>query len=160
MTTIEERLQVHCPYVRAREYLRESLEPAAKSRLPERVRLTATLPATNIELAKYARVEYAHAIDPMHFDEPWKVHWTPENGGIYPSFEGELTVRADESYRNAVLELKGEYLPPAGTVGRAFDAAVGKTMAHETANNILAAIGRDMESRYTAEEAAKNAGGG
>jgi hypothetical protein len=159
MTTIDEQLQVQCPYVRAKQYLHESVEPAAQSGLPERVRLAASVPATNVELSKHVRVEYSAGTDPMHFDEPWKLRWTPENGGIYPAFQGELTVRADESYRRAILELKGDYVPPAGAVGRVFDVAFGKSIARETAQNVLRAIARVMEARYTAEESAKTSGG-
>ena len=156
MTTIDERRFVRCPYLRAREYLHESLQPASQSRLPQTARLTAAVPVTGIELAKEVRVQYAHGSDPMHFDEPWSVRWTPQGSGIYPTFEGELTVRADENYRYCILELQGEYMPPAGAVGRAFDAAIGKRIAQETAQNLLLEIASGFESRYQAEESAKN----
>lgn len=156
MTTIDERRYVRCPYAQARDYLHESLQPASQSKLPQSVRLTATVPATSIELAKEVRVEYAHATDPMYFDEPWSVRWAPEGGGLYPSFQGQLTVRADESYGSCILELQGEYAPPAGAVGRAFDAALGKKIAQETAQNLLSAIAFQFEARYNNEEAAKH----
>ena len=155
MTNIDETRYVRCPYAQARDYLHESLQPASQSKLPQTVRLTATVPATGIELAKQVRVEYAPATDAMHFDEPWSVRWTPD-GGVYPSFEGQLTVRADESYVCCTLELEGKYAPPGGAVGRAFDAALGKKIAQETAQNLLSAIGFEFEARYNNEEAAKH----
>jgi len=155
MTKIEERLYIGCPYVRAREYLHQALEQAARSLLPKLLRLRAAVPATNMEVAKYVNVTYDHDSDPMHFDEPWRVCWKPEPGGVYPSFRGQLTVRAGENYECAILELTGEYEPPLGTAGRAFDAAIGKRVAADTARKLLSEIGAEMEVRYHREEAAK-----
>ena len=154
MTTIDERLHIRCPYVRAREYLHESMEVRARSKEPYTMRLRADLPM-NLEMYKSVFVRYGLAQDPMHFDEPWQVRWSPERGGVYPSFEGELTVRADESYRLAILELKGAYSPPLGGPGRLFDAAVGRKIAESTAQTLLSEIAAEMESRYTREEAQK-----
>jgi hypothetical protein len=47
-------------------------------------------------------------IDPMHFDQPWKVRWEPTAGGIYPAFAVVLAVRADEDYDDSMLELAGD----------------------------------------------------
>jgi hypothetical protein len=155
MTRVTESLYVDCPYVRAREFLHAALAQASADQLPHLVRLKATVPATRIELAKYVNVRYSGATDPMHFDEPWRVRWTPEPGGIYPSFDGELTVRADETYRSAILELTGEYAPPLGAAGRVFDAAFGQRIAAGTAQELLARIAAEMEAQYHREEAAK-----
>lgn len=155
MTQVYERFELRCPYVRARQYLHEAIEPSADSPLPQIVRLTATLPNTDVSLAKLVRVQYAHADDPMHFDEMWKIRWAPEGGGIYPTFEGMLTVRADDTYERAILELKGEYKPPLGSAGAVFDAAVGHRIAGGTAQKLLFEIAEGMEARYKREEAAK-----
>ena len=154
MTHIYERLFLKCPYVRAREFLRESLEASVGGNvqtLPLKARL-AFVPGT---LEKNVLVRYERGRDPLHFDEPWNVIWTPEGGGPYPDFAGELTVRADESYRGAVLELQGDYVPPFGAVGRAFDIALGQRIASSTAQTLLRDIGDRMEQRYALEEAAK-----
>ncbi|HET6895816.1 MAG TPA: hypothetical protein VFH72_10590 [Candidatus Baltobacteraceae bacterium] len=158
MTTIKESLHLACPYVRAREYLRESLENPAQSGMPQTLRLTGSLPGTNIELEKGVRVTYAHGSDPMHFDQPWTVRWTPESGGLYPAFSGMLTVRADEDYTASILELEGEYAPPMGTTGRLFDKALGRRIAGETMQTLLHRIGNEMMTRYRTEDAAKGAG--
>jgi hypothetical protein len=119
------------------------------------LRLTANVPLTGVELAKSVRVQYGHAEDPMHFDEVFQIKWTPEAGGIYPSFAGELRVCADETYERAILQLTGEYEPPLGAAGRAFDAAIGRRLAADTAHNLLSEIAGQMEARYNREEAAK-----
>jgi len=138
-----------CPYQRAREYLHESLEAVVKNHRVMSLALTAGA------LEKPVLVSYKHGADPMRFDEPWLVHWTPEGGGPYPDFDGELTVRADDSYRRSILELRGEYVPPLGVVGQAFDFAVGSRIAAATARALLQQIAQHMEIRYNDEEEAK-----
>ena len=114
--------------------------------------LKAKLPLLKGALEKNVLVNYDKGQDPLKFDEPWLVHWTPEGGGPYPDFDGELTVRADESYRRAILELRGEYKPPLGTFGQAFDLVVGAKIAAATARNLLQDIARSMEESFQAEE--------
>ena len=85
------------------------------------------------------------------------IGWEARGGGPYPSFEGSLTVRADEDYTGAVLELAGEYDPPLGAAGKAFDAVLGQRIAALTATEFLRTIGRQMETQYEREEEAKQA---
>ncbi|MGZ3499587.1 MAG: hypothetical protein ACXVAK_18840 [Vulcanimicrobiaceae bacterium] len=153
MTRIDERVHLRCPYVRAREYMHEMLQQVVwESILPQSLQLTATLPVANIELAKDVSVEFAPAADATPGEEGWEVRWTPQAGGIYPSFEGKLTLRPDEDYGFPILELAGEYAPPLGVVGLAFDAAVGHTIASETARHLLAGIASGIVARYRISE--------
>lgn len=156
VTHVFERIFLQCPYVRAREYLREALEAAADGNAVQSLPLTAPLAFLPGTLEKNVLVRYARGSDPLHFDEPWNVYWTPEGGGPYPDFAGVITVRADESYRAAVLELQGEYAPPFGPVGRAFDMVLGAKIASATAKQLLRQIATSMEERYHSEEAAKD----
>jgi hypothetical protein len=151
-THVFESHPTECPYQRAREYLHESLEAVVKSHQITSLALTAGA------LEKPVLVSYKHGEDPMRFDEPWLVHWTPEGGGPYPDFDGELTVRADDSYRRSILELRGDYVPPLGAVGKAFDFAVGSRIAAATARALLQQIAQHMEARYNDEEEAKHIG--
>ena len=157
MTHVYERLYLNCPYVRAREYLRDQLEAAADGKTTHSLPLSAPLAFVPGTLEKSVLVRYERGRDPLHFDEPWRVYWTPEGGGPYPDFAGEITVRASESYHGAVLELVGDYAPPFGALGRAFDMVLGSKIAASTARELLLAIGRTMDTRYHAEEAAKSA---
>lgn len=156
MTHIYERLFLRCPYVRAREFLREALEAAADGNTVQTLPLSAPLAFVPGTLEKNVLVRYERGRDPLHFDEPWNVYWKPEGGGPYPEFAGELTVRADESYRGAVLELSGDYAPPFGAFGRAFDMVIGARIAASTAKSLLQHIAISMEQRYRTEEAAKS----
>jgi hypothetical protein len=120
---------------------------------PHLTKLSVPYPGGGI--SKNVLVSYRKAIDPMHFDEPWDVHWTPEGGGPYPDFDGALTVRADENYTSAILELHGAYTPPLGAAGEVFDAVIGSKIASITAQTLLAQIAREVEERYGREEGAK-----
>ncbi len=149
MTHVYERVFLKCPYARARAYLRDSLEPAVRDRRTQRVALHA--PMHKAALHKKVLVRYEHGRDPMHFDEPWRIFWTPEGGGPYPDFGGEIIVRADETYRGAVLELRGDYAPPQGEIGKAFDMLLGAQIASATARTLLEEIGSQMEARFEQE---------
>ena len=94
MSELLERRIVACPYHLAQRYLADSVGPAAASGQPGALALTLAVPGG--ELVKEVVVTYAVAVDPMAFDRPWRIHWAPK-AGPYPQFEGELTVRADES---------------------------------------------------------------
>lgn len=148
-------LEVHivrCPYHLAKRYLADSIGARAASGEQRSLTLTATVPG--IELSKPVTVSFGSAVDPMHFDQPWRIHWTPQSG-LYPEFEGELTVRADETYQTARLELRGSYRPPGGIAGAAFDWVAGGRVASVTAQTLLRRIGDEMETRYQHDEQAK-----
>ncbi len=148
MSQLYQRRYVKCPYNRARDLLGEALRSAAQTGDERLLRLTVAIPGLpGAEIGKDVIVTVATARDPMHFDEPWKLHWEPA-GGLYPVFDGTLTVRADESYASAVLELQGTYNPPLGAAGAAFDAMIGQRIAAETARELLRTLGTTIEEQY------------
>jgi hypothetical protein len=146
VTHIYERLFLNCPYARAREYLRAELTSSADRKAVHS--LPFTIPSV--------LVRYERGRDPLHFDEPWNVYWTPEHGGPYPDFAGEITVRADETYSGAILEISGDYSPPFGAFARTFDMVAGAKMASATARALIGKIAERLEERYCEDEAAKN----
>lgn len=157
MTHLYQRLVVKVPYHLARIYVHDALADSASSH--KLTTLTLALPlhegGLGSSIQREVLASYSAGADPMHMDEPWKVHWTPKGGGPYPDFDGELTVRADEDYDTCVLELRGDYKPPGGVAGQAFDAMVGSRIASATARELLSSIGREIQSRYERQEAAK-----
>jgi hypothetical protein len=155
LTKIRETLHIRCPYGRAKDFLKEELGPIAGSHKYE-VR-TLRVPYRDREITAPVVMNYCVAHDPMGFDEPWKIDWSPEDNSLYPSFTGLLCVRADENWDTAVLELSGEYEPPLGIAGAAFDAVIGKRIAEVTAITFLGEIAQGMEKRYEAQEIAKAA---
>ncbi len=156
MTQLHETEFLQCPYLRARQYLAEALHEASESGDAQTLCLRLPIAGNDAGgLEKDVIVRYAHADDPMHFDQPWSIRWEPAGGGPFPAFSGELTVRADERYETCIIELHGAYEPPLGIAGKAFDAAIGSRAAAATARALLHDIGARMVARYLAEEAAK-----
>jgi hypothetical protein len=139
MTHVFERLLLHCPYVNAREYLPRTLESDSVHVLP---------------LEKNVLVRYKRGRDPLHFDDPWHVYWTPEGGSPYPEFHGDITVRAEENSR-AVLELYGDYAPPFAPDQKTPDIIAGARIASSTARKLLERIAADIEERFALDEADK-----
>src|SRR5579863_895267 len=152
MSELLETLVLRCPYHLAQGYLADSVGARAASGEQRTLTLTATVPG--MELSKAVMVSFGSAVDPMHFDQPWRIHWKPQ-GGPYPEFEGELTVRADETWETSRLELRGSYRPPGGIAGAAFDLVVGGRIASATAQALLRRLGDDMETHYRHDEDAK-----
>ena len=154
---VYERYFLQCPYHLAQGYLARSVADRAESREPGVLTLRA--PIAGADLSKNVVVTFATGSDPMHFDQPWKLHWTPEGGGPYPEFDGVLTVRADEDYTSAILELQGEYAPPGGAAGKLFDLALGSRIASATAQSLLKEIAVSMLEHYRRDESAKKGAG-
>lgn len=157
MTKIEERRYLQCPYARAKTALQDELHDVASGDSTLRLTLPIGKGNSTIDLAKDVDVTLAPTTDPMHFDEPWRVAWAPHGGGPYPQFEGVLSIRADEDWNTAAIELAGAYEPPYGAAGKAFDAIAGSRIAQATARTLLERIGNRIEERFRREEAEKHA---
>jgi hypothetical protein len=82
----------------------------------------------------------------------YSIHWDSENGGLYPEFDGELIVEADEAFTGFWITLIGAYEPPCGLAGRAFDAAVGQHIAQSTARHLLREMRAEIEARNRARK--------
>jgi hypothetical protein len=155
MSKLYQSTPLACPYNRARDLLAETLEPLAKSGQPWVLNLRAPLVGEGLDLAKEVVVTVGTATDPLHFDQIWSIHWHPVEGGAYPDFQGTITIRADQTYKTSLLELQGEYEPPFGAVGAAFDAVLGARVASATARELLRSFGSKIESAYFETEHAK-----
>jgi hypothetical protein len=157
MSTLSVRHFTRCPYSRARRSLERSLAALADNGQGHAMTLSVPLgkDETAGALQKDVIVSYARSADPQHFDQPWTIRWKPTPGGVYPDFDGELTVRAADTHSDCFLELEGTYTPPLGPIGSAFDAAIGHRIAMATGAQLLATIGDAMEQQYQREEAAK-----
>jgi hypothetical protein len=149
MTEITARLHFHCPFSHAIGYLEDGLTNVSETG-QHRLQLTARVPGTEIELSKNVLIECKP--EPGRKDV-WQIHWTPEPGGIYPSFDGILSAHVHDADATTVLELKGRYLPPLGAVGRAFDHVIGRKLTADTAYDFLAEIAAEVRTRYAREEA-------
>ncbi len=126
MTHIFERVTVKCPYGAARRFVQE-----------DATHFVPTIPHFALQLE--------HAVDPLRFDERLRVHWVPEQGAILPQFSGEIVLRADARLGDAVLELSGDYAPPFGAPGKAFDLFIGQKVASATAKSVLRKMAEAIE---------------
>ena len=85
----------------------------------------------------------------------YRVTWAPEEGGPFPNFEGQLYVDGDQDYDRFWLILEGQYTPPFGLVGEAFDALAGHAIAGATARDLLERIRAGVEAEYRKAEESK-----
>lgn len=152
MSKLSETIVVGCPYNLAKQFLADAMQTA----LDKPGVMTVRVPLGALDVAKDVTVSVSPGADPMHFDQPWTLHWSPAGGGPYPDFDGEMTVRADEDYTSCLLELEGGYRPPGGALGEAFDAVAGRKIASATARALLEKIGAEMVERYRSLQAARH----
>lgn len=153
MSKLSETIVVACPYHLAKQYLADVLRTSREK--PDA--MTVGIPFGGLDVSKQVEFTTSEGADPMHFDQPWKLHWSPAGGGPYPDFDGELTVRADEDYTSCLLELQGAYRPPGGLAGEAFDTVAGRKIASATARALLEKVGAELVERYWSVQAARNA---
>jgi hypothetical protein len=114
---------------------------------------------TELELERAVTVEFRTqrnklliGRDPERID----VAWSPKDGGPYPDFKGSIAIQPASG--NTELELHGEYEPPLGFVGAAFDAVLGNRIAQATANALLGTLKAELERDYaTVKDTIENA---
>lgn len=109
------------------------------------------------ERAQAAIVELTRAHRPEDMTPRYAIHWEPEGGGLYPNFDGELSVEADEDYNAFWFVLDGTYVPPGGMAGQLFDAAIGRRIAEATARGLLSEMRVETEAVFAAQESTKRA---
>lgn len=147
MSTVTASAYLHCPLARVAQYMRDAFEAAAET--PKRLELRAHLIA-EIELSEAVLITYAPLEDSP--DTAWLVTWKPESG-VFPSFEGRLSARFHAADEKTILDLDGEYEPPLGAAGVAFDKVLGHRLATDTAHEFLMDLVSEMRARYAYEQA-------
>jgi len=92
-------------------------------------------------------VKIAHEVkkDPAGLDVI-SLAWDPQDQ-IMPKFTGVLNAERQEA-AHSMLVLEGQYTPPLGIVGAAFDAVLGQRIASATAATLLRDIKAFIESTY------------
>jgi hypothetical protein len=73
------------------------------------------------------------------------IHWEARGGGPFPTFTGKLSLEDEGPFCR--LNLDGEYKPPLGIAGAAFDAVVGHRIAEATGNDFLEQLRQFVEER-------------
>lgn len=152
ITHVFQQVEVDCPFRWAQPYFERSLSGGYP---PQLVRLRATLFESGpfpISLHGDALVTCAPANNRLRLYPCWTVRWTPAKSGSYPTFEGTLTLRGGDGPDSCRLEISGDYQPPLGAAGRAFDAALGSRIASATARGLLEDLAADVVSLYRRNE--------
>jgi len=163
MSKISERIYVRCPFGKAPSFLNYYLDELAATGGAGGSVVRLVVPVSDLGLgipggAELSRDVIAHFV-PVDDDtfgiQQTAVDWEPEGGGPFPKFAGFLTIETDEDYGTCSLLLEGEYEPPLGPVGAAFDAAVGHRIATVTARELLKTVRRRLEVEYLTSQRAE-----
>jgi hypothetical protein len=124
--------------LRAKKYLINLIVPLRKLGI-----------GTDLGLEREVRVSFAthhgHKGERLMYDEMQLV-WEPSGGGPFPLFSGSLKLHP-EGLKTEII-LSGEYKPPLGLVGEAFDAVIGKRIAEVTAETLLETIKTELEADF------------
>lgn len=144
MTQIRVKRYVRCPLSATLEFAeqavsrRSGLYVTPAPPLGERVRVAA---ATTEDTTDSARKHDALLLA-----------WRPQTPGMFPDFQGVLTVRPHNG--GASLRLNGRYEPPFGALGKIFDTIAGRSIAAYTMRNFLGDLANEIEAAYRQECAA------
>jgi hypothetical protein len=159
MSTLSERTLVHCSVNQAARHLARYFKARGNSDGDvARLSLRAEVPvpgskAMTLERTAIATLVPRHA--PGEMMPHYAVTWAPEHVGPYPTFTGDLAIESGDDYHSFYLSLKGQYQPPLGAVGAAFDAVVGHRIAESTARNLLSTIADSIEADFLSVEQTK-----
>ena len=96
----------------------------------------------SVSLQRYVTATVRIDRDDGNLNDVIRIAWEPEGGGLYPSFDGTLTVWSDAGPEKTYVELEGTYKPPLGLLGQAFDSILGRAIARRTARALLLDIAR------------------
>ncbi|MGP6158948.1 MAG: SRPBCC family protein [Vulcanimicrobiaceae bacterium] len=110
--------------------------------------VTLQVPLADVAVAREIVVTFSPHPERSRY-QVMNVTWAPKGGGPYPSFAGTLTFEPAAAQTN--LALDGNYEPPGGVAGKAFDAIVGRRIAAAGVRALLEAMKVDLEAEYRDE---------
>lgn len=157
MTHLNRDRSLRCPYVRAVAYFDRFLLrlPSSERGQGRDLRLRVPLHVLGLpgELALDRDVvaTFEPLADPKGLQHGVSIGWTPAGDPSFPTFRGTLQIAA-ATPKSSVLALEGDYEPPLGALGKAFDAAIGRRIAESTADELLKTICEKIELDYMTEE--------
>jgi hypothetical protein len=155
-STLSERIEIAVPLNRAPYYLeRFFTERGATDGNQTTLQLSVPGLPPGVTLERNVLATFARQGRWNGWNDTAKVSWEPEGGGPFPTFGGELKILAADDYNSALLAIDGTYVPPGGTAGRVFDAAVGHTIASGTARQLLGQLKTAIEQYHVDEEREK-----
>lgn len=159
MQTMSERRCASVPYELAQSYLDQYIHDVVSDG-GGRIVLSVAIPVERfgidkrIELSRMVSVRFAPVESGGSNTRLTGIWWEPDKGGPYPQFSGTIGLAPNEQPDRCAIVLEGEYDPPFGIVGDAFDAIIGKHIARTTVRNLLDEIAIIMETSYASSSAA------
>ena len=157
MTHLDRDRALQCPYVRAVAYFDRFLAKLPSSERAQGRDLRLRVPLSVLGLPGELAVDrdvvtmFEPLADPKGLEHGVSIGWSPADGAALPTFRGTLRVMA-ATPKSSVVTLEGDYEPPLGALGKAFDAAVGRKVADATADELLKTICAKIELDYMTEE--------
>jgi len=141
MTQVRIAREVKCPFSAALEFA----ERIAKRK--DGLYLTPSPPLG--ERVRMAAQTTSDATDDARKHDALLIAWRPQNPDMFPEFRGVLTVRPH--LHGSRLHLAGQYEPPYGVPGKAFDFVAGRAIARHTLQRFLDELAVEIEAEYQQE---------
>jgi hypothetical protein len=158
MTAVQERLYVEVPYVQTVGLFERRLGIAPGTDHGE-CALSLALPVgKDHEIARVVKAKTEKLPSSGNYISRYRVGWEAgqtARGVPTPAFEGTLSISAGEDYDETALQIDGNYEPPGGPAGRAFDELVGRRIVHATMSALLAGVGEELRDAHAQIEAGK-----
>jgi hypothetical protein len=129
---------VRCPFSVAHEYAAGFFRQAADQGAEVGVPLRDLVPTLGGRLREPVQIEVERRPDeaePGRGHDAFVVGWTAGTR-FFPDFHGALRLRI-VSVDETLLSLEGEYRPPFGAPGAAFDTLIGRRIARATMRDLL-----------------------
>ena len=155
VTRITVERVARCPFSVAHDYAEEFLREIDERGAEVRVRVRDLLPTRRGKLRRRVRIVFERRLDEAEAGrahDAVALHWTAGTR-LFPDFHGDLRLRI-ASVDETLLTLEGEYRPPLGPLGAAFDVLLGRRIARSTMNELVGRIAKAMERREEAYRAA------
>lgn len=154
MGTVHERRSVEVPITRAPDYVERYIKDVSSTG-KGRIVLSVKIPLERlgfdrcIEVSKAVSVFFSPSSDHKCLNPLTSISWQPDGNGAFPDFTGTVGLEsADADGASCSLTLDGQYEPPLGLIGDAFDAIVGRHIARQTARTLLDEIAIMMETAH------------
>jgi hypothetical protein len=150
MSKVKEATSVDCPIHEIMYYAERYFSVHRRGQEPGVFTLSVDSADLQIPGRVQARHEVKIAYEVKHAQgqlETISLAWDPKDQ-IMPKFTGVLHAERSEGAQST-LTLEGQYTPPFGVVGAAFDAVLGQRIASATALSLLRDIKAFIESNYT-----------
>lgn len=115
-----------------------------------RVALKAPMGALGLSIDREVRIDARTVRDDENINDVIRIHWDVDGSVAFPEFDGTLVAWGEDDPDGSYVEINGEYKPPLGGVGEAFDDAFGHKIAESTAREFLNDLKRAIEKKVTA----------